>query len=80
MNKLNDKIQINSLCSLNSKRIFYVWDTNWYFSEEDVITHIKQLYEILSLSGFNGDAISKYYNVWIKTMNDLKVKSLNETT
>lgn len=80
MNKLNDKVQINSLCNLNSKRILYAWDTNWYLSERDTIDHIKELYKILSLSGFNKDAISKYYNVWIKTMNDLKVKSLNEIT
>ena len=80
MDKLDDKIQINSFCNLDSKRTFYVWDTNWYFSEKDTITHIKELYEILSLSGFNEDAISKYYNVWIKTMSDLKTKALNEIT
>jgi hypothetical protein len=80
MDKLNDEIQINSVCSLDSKKTFYVWDTNWYFSEKDTLTHIKELYEILSLSGFNEDAISKYYNVWIKTMSDLKTKALNEVT
>ena len=76
----NDEDQVYSHCYIDSKITFYVWDTNWYFSEKDTITHIKELYEILSLSGFNEDAISKYYNVWIKTMSDLKTKALNEVT
>jgi hypothetical protein len=80
MDKFNDIVQINSHCDLTSKVTFYMWDTNWYFSEEDTITHIKELYKILHLSGFDENAISKYYNVWIKTMSDLKTKALNEVT
>ena len=76
----NDKTQLYSHCYIDSKITCYVWDTNWYFSEKDTIDHIKELYELLSLLGFNENAISKYYNVWIKTLSDLKTKALNETT
>jgi len=76
----NDKTQVYSHCYIDSKITFYVWDTNWYFSEKDTINHIEELYELLSLSGFNENAISKYYNMWIKTLDDLKTKTLNETT
>lgn len=78
MNKLNDKTQVNSFSDLELKKTFHIWDTNWYFSEEETISYIKELYEILSLSGFDEDAISKYYNIWIKTMSNLKSKALNE--
>lgn len=76
----NDKDQVYSHCYIDSKITFYVWDTNWYFSERDTIDHIKELYELLSLPGFDENAISKYYNVWIKTLDDLKTKALNEIT
>jgi hypothetical protein len=76
----NDEDQVYSHCYIDSKITFYVWDTNWYFSEKDTIDHIEELYELLSLPGFNENAISKYYNVWIKTLDDLKTKALNETT
>ena len=49
--------------------------TNW-----QGVNYIKELYELLSLPGFKENAISKYYNAWIKTMNNLKTKSLNEVT
>ena len=26
--------------------MFYVWDTNWYFSEEDTVSYVKELYEM----------------------------------
>jgi hypothetical protein len=76
----NDKTQVYSHCYIDSKITCYVWDTNWYFSEKDTIDHIKELYELLSLPRFNENAISKYYNVWIKTLSDLKTKALNEIT
>lgn len=76
----NDEDQVYSHCYIDSKITFYVWDTNWYFSEKDTIDHIKELYELLSLPGFDENAISKYYNVWIKTLSDLKTKALNEIT
>jgi hypothetical protein len=76
----NDEDQVYSHCYIDSKITCHVWDTNWYFSEKDTIDHIEELYELLSLPGFNENAISKYYNVWIKTLDDLKTKALNETT
>lgn len=71
----NDETQLYSFCNIDSKITFYMWDTNWFFSEGDTIDHIRELYELLSLPGFNDDAISKYYNAWIETMSDLKEKN-----
>ena len=80
INLFVDEDQVYSHCYIDSKITCYVWDTNWYFSERDTIDHIKELYELLSLPGFKENAISKYYNAWIKTVSDLKTKALNETT
>ena len=37
---------LSTFCFLKNKKLFYVWDTNWYFSEEDTVTHIRELYDL----------------------------------
>lgn len=70
--KYNDKNQIYSFCDLNNKTNFYIWDTNWYFSFEETLFNLNQLYNLLELGSVDEKAIKKYYNVWIKKINDLK--------
>jgi hypothetical protein len=74
----NDNNQLYSQCSLGNKRVFYVWDTNWYFSLNEILIHIKELYDILNLSGFNSDVISEYYKVWIDKIDELKIETLQK--
>lgn len=63
---------INSFCFLKNKRLFYVWDTNWYFSEECTIMKVKEIYEYLNFSDFNEDIIRCYYRKWISKLDELK--------
>lgn len=61
---------------LKNKKLFCVWDTNWYFSEEDTVTHIKELYDLFGFSDFNKDAISNYYLKWISKLDELSQKGI----
>jgi hypothetical protein len=74
----NDNNQSYSQCVLSNKKLFYVWDTNWYFSLNEILIHIKELYDILNLSGFNSDVISEYYKVWIDKIDELKIETLQK--
>lgn len=49
----------------------YVWDTNWYFSEEDTVSHVKQLYDFFGLKDFNEKLIITFYRKWIDTLDKL---------
>jgi len=54
-----------------NNRAIYV-DNNMYFSQEETINQIRELYSVLGLSGFNKTNISKYYNMWINKLLELK--------
>ena len=40
------------------------WDTDWYFSPEETVKEIGNLYSKLNLTNFNPDAIRTYYDIW----------------
>lgn len=61
---------------LNNKKLLCVWDTNWYFSEEETVTHIKELYDFFGFSDFNKNAISDYYLKWISKLDELSQKGI----
>ena len=67
---------INPFCFLKNKKLFYVWDTNWYFSEECSIIKIKQLYEYLNFPDFNENVVRSYYRKWISTLDELRSKEI----
>lgn len=83
-NSLNDDMQknlksifssnenINSFCFLENKKLFYVWDTNWYFSENCTIMKVKEIYDYLNFSDFNEDAVRFYYKKWISKLDQLR--------
>lgn len=56
----------------------YVWDTNWYFSEEDTVTHIKELYDLFNLKDFNEKVIRYFYRKWINTLDKLSKTPLSQ--
>lgn len=56
---------------LKDKKFLYVWDTNWYFSEEDTVTHIRELYDIFGLENFNEELVSLFYRMWISKLDKL---------
>jgi len=61
---------------LKNKKLLYVWDTNWYFSEEDTVTHIKELYDLFGFNDFNKKAIINYYNQWIEKLDELSSRPI----
>jgi hypothetical protein len=56
----------------------YVWDTNWYFSEQDTVTHVKELYDFFNLKDFNEKLITHFYRKWIDTLDKLSKTSLSQ--
>jgi hypothetical protein len=56
----------------------YDWNVNWYFSKESTLMNIKKIYDLLQLTEFNEDKISKYYDLWIDKLDEIKINSLNK--
>jgi len=52
----------------------YVWDTNWYLSEEKFLYHIEKLYAIIGLKRYDKFKILNYYNNWIDTLDERNKK------
>lgn len=83
-NNIQDKLKnifksdenLNSFCFVKNKKIFYIWDTNWYFSEECTIIKIQQIYEYLNLPDFNEDVIRCYYRKWISKLDELRSQEI----
>lgn len=50
------------------RKPLYEWDCDWYFSEKDTLIKIKELYEILGITGFDKKLISWYYRKWIEVI------------
>jgi hypothetical protein len=67
---------LNSFCFLKNKRLFYIWDTNWYFSEKYTIMKIKELYDHLNFPDFDEHIIRSYYKKWILKLDELKSKKI----
>jgi hypothetical protein len=67
---------IYSCSFLNNKKLLYVWDTNWYFSEKDVLIHVKELYDLLGFTDFNKRAIKDYYKLWIAKLDQLSKREI----
>ena len=49
----------------------FVWDCNWYLSEQDTIHNIKCLYDVLELEGYDEQSVGSYYRSWIKKLEEL---------
>lgn len=64
----NDKVQRYSYCDIQSKIEYYIWDANWYLSEQDTIINIKKLYDAIGLSQVDEKYIGHFYKSWVDTM------------
>jgi hypothetical protein len=53
-----------------------VWDTNWYFSEEDTVSHIKELYDLFGFNDFNVDVVTEFYRKWISKLDEFSLKEI----
>ena len=49
----------------------FVWDCNWYLSEQNTIHNIKCLYDVLELKGYDEQSTRSYYRSWIKKLEEL---------
>ena len=50
----------------------FVWDCNWYLSEEDTLCNIKKLYDVLELDGYNNSYSKLFYGLWIEKLEELR--------
>jgi len=49
----------------------FVWDCNWYLSEQNTIHNTKCLYDVLELQGYDEQSTRSYYRSWIKKLEEL---------
>jgi hypothetical protein len=75
-NAYKSEENINSFSFLKNKKLFYVWDTNWYFSEEDTVSHIKELYDLFGFDDFNVDVVTEFYRKWISKLDEFSLKEI----
>jgi hypothetical protein len=75
-NKLKEayksKEKFGNYCFLKNKKPLYTWDTNWYFSKNDTLKKVKELYDLYGFDDYNEEIISRYYDKWIKKIMELK--------
>jgi hypothetical protein len=75
-NAYKSEENLNNFCFLKNKKLFYVWDTNWYFSEEDTVIHIKELYDLFGFKDFNVDVVTEFYRKWISKLDEFSLKEI----
>lgn len=49
----------------------FVWDCNWYLSEQNTIHNTKCLYDVLELEGYDEQSTRSYYRSWIEKLEEL---------
>jgi len=50
---------------MRNGRSFYIWDTNWFFSQKQTVLHIKELYDLYGFTDFDEEVISRLYRKWM---------------
>ena len=46
----------------------FLWDVNWYLTEDDTANNVKKLYDILGFDDYDDDLIRDMYRGWIKSL------------
>ena len=67
-------LEIENQIQSFKKQCDYIWNVNWYLSETDTLHNIKNLYDILGLSGYDEKIIKIMYEKWIDKINSTKEK------
>jgi len=67
-------LEIENQIQTFKKHCDYIWNVNWYLSETDTLHNIKNLYDILGLSGYDEKIIKIMYEKWIDKINSTKEK------
>lgn len=67
-------IDVESQAQFFKKHCDYIWNVNWYLSEEDTLNNIEKIYNILGLSGYDEKVIKIMYEKWIGKINSTKEK------
>lgn len=56
----------------------YDWNVNWFLNENDTVSNIKKLYDVLELSDFDEKLIRKMYKIWISKLDEIKKYQINK--
>ena len=71
-----DKFDLNILNYYERKMSAYkstvTWNTDWYFSRDDTVNNVEQIYKHLNLTNFNRSYVEEYYDLWTTKLNELK--------
>lgn len=49
----------------------FIWDVNWYLSEDDTANNVKRLYDVLGFDDYDDDTIRNMYRVWIESLDSI---------
>jgi hypothetical protein len=56
----------------------YDWNVNWYFSKESTLINVEKIYDLLELTELDKNEISKYYDLWINKLDEIKINNINK--
>jgi len=74
---LNDEFKNNEHDFQYTKHISqnytFIWDVNWFLSEDDTVNNIQKLYQILEFDDWNENLIRFMYRMWIKKLDEIKL-------
>ena len=51
---------------------FIMWNTNWYYSVDETVNNVNQLYKNFNLTNFNPDIVRNYFILWKNKLEELK--------
>ena len=68
----------DSFTDFFENRQSFIWDVNWYLSEDDTTNNIKKLYDILEFDDYDEELIRKMYRSWVRKLS--KIVELHRAT
>lgn len=68
----------DSFTDFFENRQSFIWDANWYLSEDDTANNIKKLYDILEFDDYDDELIRKMYRSWVRKLS--KIVELHRAT
>jgi hypothetical protein len=61
----------DSFIDFYENRISFIWDVNWFLSEDDTANNIERLYDILEFDDYDDDLIRRMYRSWISRLSKI---------
>lgn len=74
---LNDDLESNEhnfqYTKYLSQDYTFIWNVNWFLSEDDTVNNMQKLYQIFEFDDWNEELIRIMYKKWIKKLDEIKL-------